>query len=437
MVSLLAALPEAVRSQPWLTWLAVALCRQRARQTWLIEVRTRYLADPEDDSGEVPGLPGWSYNFHGRGLCLEGPGREILDVDFYADEGATIDPYFFASRLLQLDPRPFPEACLVALLADADMIVAGLDALRATGAIGHPESDHVFRLSPELEALHAEVAAIDLAQPGVQQAFLAELGDPAACRAELADWGRSLLLDRSRAHRFVGQVLPLLPVDEAQKIGMDLLDGPIDSTTAATITVAERLGLEVGAAVVDLLHRFEASRHHPYPAHAAATYLLRHGKAAEAALELIERFAAIEVVHGYRGNPYLEELAAALLEFAPARALPVVRRALRSSTPVVLQRMAVLLAGIGLPWCHRELAAALGEVAEREQRSLAAALAVMDSELARRHAAKHRPEDPRPDGRPGFSPEEVHAANLAALVGYQRDALAGLAARLRITTAGL
>src|SRR5436309_326078 len=92
---------------PWFGWLAVALCRQRARQTWLVEVERRHLAGASRRGGcvEVPGLAGWSYYYHGRGLRLTTRGEQ-LDVDFHDghERGATIDSFFFADRALGLEP---------------------------------------------------------------------------------------------------------------------------------------------------------------------------------------------------------------------------------------------------------------------------------------------------------------------------------------------
>lgn len=83
---------------PWLGWLLICLLRQRARQTWLMQVSRENLAGADRDHGPVPGLPGWTFDYHGMGLCLSGPAAEALDVDFHDEQGATMDPYFFASR---------------------------------------------------------------------------------------------------------------------------------------------------------------------------------------------------------------------------------------------------------------------------------------------------------------------------------------------------
>jgi len=99
--------PATPCGEPWLAWLAIALCRQRARQDWLAEVARDRLDRREESHGRVPGMPEWSFDFHGRGLCLTGPRNEVLDVDLYADDRGpqTIDPYFFVTRVCLLTTR--------------------------------------------------------------------------------------------------------------------------------------------------------------------------------------------------------------------------------------------------------------------------------------------------------------------------------------------
>src|SRR5262249_55216872 len=116
--------------------------------------------------GIVPGLPDWRFAFHGRGLVLEGPGNECLDVDFYGgDEGGeTIDPYFFTHRAFDLKPRPVAEARLAAWLGDPNLTVGALDELKRRALIvGHLKSEHVFHLGAPLEALAVDVASVIVA----------------------------------------------------------------------------------------------------------------------------------------------------------------------------------------------------------------------------------------------------------------------------------
>src|SRR5690242_20689668 len=80
---------------PWHTWLLVALARQVSRQRWLMRVWRGPLADVAygESAAPVRGLPGWTFLFHGKGLCLTAADGEIIDVDDHGDDGLTIDPY--------------------------------------------------------------------------------------------------------------------------------------------------------------------------------------------------------------------------------------------------------------------------------------------------------------------------------------------------------
>jgi hypothetical protein len=74
------------------------------------------------------------------------------------------------------------------------------------------------------------------------------------------------------------------------------------------------------------------------------------------------------------------------LRFFPADAMHLVRRTLRSSTPICVEEIAALLAAIDQPWCVRELAAALKD--SPRQSAIAAALRRSASDVARRRAAE-------------------------------------------------
>ncbi|WP_437984981.1 DUF6896 domain-containing protein [Sorangium sp. So ce117] len=84
---------------PWHAWLLVALARQVDRQRWLVRVQRERLSRASR-RGDVPGMPGWKFYFHGIGLCLTAPDGETIDVDDHGDDGLTIDPWFFTQRML-------------------------------------------------------------------------------------------------------------------------------------------------------------------------------------------------------------------------------------------------------------------------------------------------------------------------------------------------
>jgi len=441
-VTLLAAIGAALdhRREPWLGWLLLCLCRQRARQSWLVDVHHQHLSDVDRMHGDVPGLPGWRYHYHGMGLCLSGPNAEALDMDFHDEQGSFIDPYFFATRVHGLSQPPLPEARLRRWLPDQDVTVAALDALKKRELLLPPDG-HSFQLSPALEAAHREGEALPCENVAEQLALATALGDgelTGHAPARLQEGYRAWLLATLGAHDQPWAVLDAaaaaLPQGEATDLLVTLTEGEVDHTWARAFELLEARGARPHLDAPALLARLEPQRHHPHLAWAAASYFLRADMARERCLSLIEAFAAVRVVQGYHGNPYDGQLAALMLEHAPARALPLVRQALRSSTPIAVEEAAALLAALDQRWCHRELEAALRDTlrdAPATARILATALGHSSSELARRRAMGMTPPPPEHDPAvAGFTFEEVMANSADGLFHSHLEQVRPLAARL-------
>jgi Domain of unknown function (DUF6896) len=405
---------------PWHGWVAVCLCRQLARQRWLVGVARSRLRDVGEEEGSVPGLPQWRYHYHGIGLCLSGPGNEVIDVDFNEEDGETVDPYFFARRVLGLAEPGFVEARMRHWLPSAELVVAVLDELRVSGAIAHPTSGHVFRLGEELMALDREVSSADLSSVEVQRTWARRFRDDEEAGAGHRRWLSSLA---ARDERRARVVVALLPPGDAVALGEAILEGPVRHATGAVVEALDDRGLTCEG-IGDMLERLDPASQHPYIAWAIARHLLRRGDVR--AIEAVCAFANVRKVEGYNGNPYDAELAMLLLEYAPGRAMPYVRLALRSDTPAAVHAMAALVAAIGQPWCWRELDAALADTKTKEvpwakgnARRLAAAL------------GKVMPPPERKPGQIGFSHEEVVAANLDGWLSAELERVAPLADKLR------
>src|SRR5215217_7854351 len=321
---------DAPAFRPDSAWLLVCLMRQLVRQRWLVRVVEERLtpkrdaADDEDeDSGEVPGLAGWSYEFHGRGCCLSSA-DELLDVDFHGDEGATIDPYFFATRIFSLKAPGLPEARLAALLPGRDLVVSGIRELQAQGLLRHP---------PALEALADAAGALDLEAPDARERSFLLLGDfealdssvfaerVLAVREARGEW----LLARATVPSLAGDALAalqgLVSPDAFVLTCERVLSGPISSAMGAAIERLDALpGNASCPAVFSLLQRMSAEEHHPYSLHVAASYLLRRDFERERVLAAVLAFARVDKVKGYGGNPYAGEFALLALEYAPEHA---------------------------------------------------------------------------------------------------------------------
>lgn len=413
---------------PWHAWLLVVLGRQVARQRWLMSVRRGPLGAVDGDAGAVPRMPGWRYEFHGRGLCLSAPDGEVLDVDDHGDGGLTIDPYFFAARLRSLRDPALPERRARAHYPTDDVVAAAVEELAAAGLLNLGRHGHVFRVAPELEAAADALSAVDFSTRAAQERWAEHLGDhelgadargaaPGDARgaAQRAAYTRYLfagLLRRPAA--FIEPLEAVLAPAAFVAACAQVIDGPVGAPAGRAL---ERLEAHPDyppcPAVPRLLERADPARHHPYAVCGAARYLLRRGLHAELAERALLAFARVEVVPGYGGNPLLGDLALALLEHAPAHALAALRRGLRSSTPVAQQKVATALALLDQPWCHRELGRALDETATFEQ-SAAVRVALLHSSApdargaVERWAAVHVM---KVAAGPGYTWEEVLEAN--------------------------
>ncbi|WP_437760563.1 DUF6896 domain-containing protein [Sorangium sp. So ce1389] len=425
--------------EPWHAWLLVALARQVDRQRWLVRVQRERLL-PESGRGEVPGMPGWRFFFHGIGLCLTAPDGEAIDVDDHGDGGLTIDPWFFAQRILSIPHPALPERRLLAFLPTADAMIAAIRELTGDGLLVPGEHGHVFRVVPELEASAGAFASVDFSDAAVRARWAERLGDlellalerpSAATRSRAATqreaYKHYLLAGIAReatARAFIDPLEAVLTPDEFVGACAGLIDASVSATAGHAI---ERLDAHpdypVCPAVGRLLARADSARHHPYAVHAAARYLLRRGIERDRAVKAVLAFARVEVVAGYRGNPFLGELALLLLEHAPPHALAALRRGLRSSTPLVRTNVAAALAALGQPWCQRELLLALDDAATFEaSATVRAALSWLGSDEARAAVARWTQTHVlRATEGPGHGWEEIQETGAGGFLAHEMD----------------
>ena len=396
----------------------IGLARQVERQRWLKSVYEDRLQGVEAWNGEVPSLPGWSFEFHGTGLCLRGPDGEAIDHDIHARDIREVDPYFFAWRIEGLQNPALPEARLRHWLPGTDLLVVSLGPLKKSGFL---VGDHCVTLPQAWESV------------GSMQSFHGVeewLG-----QGDRPGYLLSLLEDREQARRCLQDVTPLLEPNLARTVCLRILDGPVDHASAQAVNALIQLDFPNPCApaegldkVLALPARLDPDRHHPYIACKAARYAFLAGRR-ETGVDLVQRFAAVEKVEGYYGNPMLAELTFLLLEWAPELALPLVRRALGQGS----REVAALLSLIDRPWCHRELITTLErpDLEQTDRRYLAAAL-VRSSDLKVRQRAlalTPPPAVPEKDGY-GFTYDEVVANSLPRLMGHTLQDLRPLADRL-------
>lgn len=368
---------KATRPQPWFGWLLLCLLRQIPRQQWLVRIVHERLHAAPRDSSDVPGLPGWTYYFHGIGCCLQGPDGEAIDVNFHDEEGFTIDPYFFANRVFSLKDPPFPEARLQVLLPTADIIAHAIRELVDAQELLRPidEYHHAFRVAEDFEARAVGLTLMDFDDPEEQYRWAMHLGDYEAAAIYRPEFDSLAQDARTWRVRWLLQVVQsehspyaaleplanlLEPEDFADVCKTILECSPIGPLTGRTIEILDRLENNVGAeAVVAVLTRLNPEDDHPYTAVRAASYLLQRGLARERALGVVFAFGRIKQVKGYLGNPFGADFANMAITHAPDQCRELVRIALQDSTPITQFGILSTLGSFDQPWCHDELAWAL------------------------------------------------------------------------------
>lgn len=418
---------------PWLTWLVTALLVQRDRQRWHHEIAQRL---PEElRRGPVPELPGWTLRRHGRGLCLKGPDGELLDVDFNDATGEIIDRWFFANRVESVHSSTswLAERRLWRWRPSLEAIDDGIDELVSLGAVTYvPGHGNQIVLAPDLEARSRSVAE-ELASGSTWDRWLAAL-EPGGEVAYAHDH-RAWLHQRVRTSPHPGRLLPLAFRDATPAEAIDLCTpvlarGALDAAQAIEL-LRSRPDVPVLPEIVTLLDRASLFDDHPHLAFQACAYLLERGVERELALERFDAWASLDQANGYGGNPMASEFALFALQHLPDRALRLVRRALRSSTPLNVMEVASLLAAIDQPWCHRELVAPLTEPEHECRAFLAAALRSSSSDLARRRADDLQPSITLEPDAPGYTIQDMLAASADELVDEERTEWPEIAGTLR------
>lgn len=419
--------------QPWLAWLLVSLCHQRHRQRWHREVERAALDDVEEDEGDVPGHAGWTFAYHGRGLALAGPDGEVIDVDAWGDDGDSIDPMFYAARVLGLR-RESPELRLRCWLPTAEWVVEAIAELRRLGLVGHGRSEWVFRMHPDLTALVDDIVAQSSGDWRGVAERIGDDGEDAPMPAAFEAWLRGRLDRRDRRYELLPGARQLLGDAALLPLYLDALAGPIDSGVGRVAQVVGESGLEVDAALLAARDRLDPAVHHPFPATAICRVLLERGVEPESTLEVVLAFSEVRKVKGYLGNPFAEELAMLVLEHAPERAARPVTRALLSNTPVVVRRMSALLSVLDQPWCHRALVDALQSGVHAEapelRRYLAAGLAASRWPSVQAAAREHEVGPARAAGM-GLSYDELVEAHLEPWFASAVERVTPVAERIR------
>ncbi|MEM7152843.1 MAG: hypothetical protein AAF799_08370 [Myxococcota bacterium] len=187
---------------PGARWLLTALHRHVPRQRWLGRTVSERLGaslgrvgawgafehpSQVPSAGEMPGLPEWSYRFHGIGCCLTHRDGTTLDVDFVEGSPDWIDGFFYREYLGSLPQADAIEARLCRPEPTTGYWFADFPTLTEAGLV---EGGHRVRLT-ELghawgQCLEEAATRIMTSSPGPEAAWMAlAFGDPHLAQARL------------------------------------------------------------------------------------------------------------------------------------------------------------------------------------------------------------------------------------------------------------
>lgn len=377
--------------------------------------------------------------FHGMGCVVTFPDGEVLDVDFWEAEGLTIDPWFFARRIASLASPGLVERRVQEMFPTSGLLVHALGHLRQRGVLWHSESSHVFRLPARLEDPLLRVASpVTPAEQLVWHRHLGDFDHPALGEHEQGEARRRhlahLLMALPSMPEAVTALVPRAPAEMIVESVTRLLERPIDAATGSLVEqLDQHTSLPFCDAVREVLRRLRAGHDHPYPAHAVVRYLLRRRQERDLAMSTMLSFARVARVEGYEGNPFLGRFALLALEHAPEHAIDLIRRALRSNTPLCRNEVAAALVVLGHRWCAEELVAALADQSGWSSTAeIRSALARLEEPTARAVAERWwRAHGPPPHEGPGFSWDEVAEANRNGFLELEIERLAPVLGPLR------
>lgn len=339
--------------QPWMSWLLICLCRQLERQEWLKAIDLRIREQEHEQTGIVPDLPEWKFFYHGMGLCLSGPNNEILDVDFHENDVQTVDPYFFARRVMNLENPEGPEEKLRTWLPDEELIIVGIRELQGKQLI--PKDSHTFKLNPKYKSDWAMIREISFRDDRTFQEFLNKIEKDLRQSDKLEQWLlKKLMFEKTKASAFKAIVSSLSEKNKLE-ICSNTLNGNLDNKAAAAVKILDEMKNAPVGLVQRVLYRLNPNQHHPYIAHTICEFLLKRKIEPKKCLAILRNFSDKRKVNGYLGNPYDYELAHLVTVYSPAEGLPLLRRALRSSTPAAVEATSALLSRIDEDWSNAEL----------------------------------------------------------------------------------
>ena len=426
-------LPQVVsdfKDEPWLAWLLTCLVRQLKRQRWLLSIDKELKQAQLGQTGVIPGMPEWSFFYHGIGLSLHGPSNEIIDVDFHDEGVETIDSYFLARRVIEYEPAPLPEERLRSWLPDQELIVAGIRELQKGPLVS--ENSHTFQLNNSFKKDWDLIEEVDLDNTDNFRYWKAEIEkygssiESSVLKDKHQDWLLKILEKEGNSPSLLKAIAKAISLESQKSLCMKYINDEIDHFTAAAVQVLHDRDDAPTDEISNLLPKLNPKKHHPYIAWVICRFLLARDIRPDICMKIIKKFSDQRIFKRYLGNPLDYELAHLALSYNPEIGVPLLRRSLRSKTPLAVEASAALLSVIDAEWCHGELidAALSSEHSKKPEnrRYLAAALVSSFNEKIRQKGTELTPSSrKREKGEIGYTFDEVIEANMDDFFNHARE----------------
>ena len=385
---------------PWARRLLVALDDHVPRQLWVARVVATHLrgdlgllasdgafGHPEqlDQQGRVPGLPDWSYFFHGIGCCLTHDDGTTIDVDFDKRGADGIDPYFYGRYLESLPAVTGLESLLRRPEPVDDWWMAEIEDLEELGWVERNHRLHMLPLGKRwAEALRpafgtmlgageptAQLRAAVLLEDFVYARQLRDVPPDIARQAEESVTRHrtelGLRVQRGRSRPALCALSVIAPNYAHELADRVIADGPIDGLVSLALELCEEPGVSAPA-LMSLAGRAQGREPpNPHVRTLAITQLMRRYRAHSMPEDIRANLLHLLRNDGHSG----EGLVGLLLSMLdPSEGIARLERTLRHDVPYARSQAACALVLLNTP----ESVAALHANSDRAEAAAALSL---------------------------------------------------------------
>lgn len=403
---------------PWGTWVVFCLMRHHARVNRVAAHLEASRLPEACDRHPIPGMPGWIVTRapQPRGLGVHALSQLTGErVEFLATSNGPRLQYRSLQRFIsgvhlgcnvgqaayEMDLRNFPDTDLVAPAAQhlpearlwrwvpsEQLIEMAIDELLLVGMVRMESDFEQITISDELASLAAAISELsfddaDVARHWGQLVGDVEISQPANKRAidTLVDAHREWVKELSRSndpgllHVAIPVIAATLPAPEAVWTLESIIERVPELTSRVLMILEYRPETPPAYSAVRAAQNLVGDRAPTVQDANIIEYVAVRGLANEKIVENLITLLSFDA------NPEIDavqgSLIISLLRVAPQRAVPFIRRHLRSPVEATARDVAALLVAIDQPWCDRELLLATREHDCRFRNVIAGAYAML------------------------------------------------------------